>query len=149
MKTPRLFYMPNRFIYNFAAFVLLAVCSNQAAGQNIGVGKTGRDGKMLLQFVEPEALKKLVGQPVDSIWILDVRSQKAYESGHIPTAKSYPAGEVMKRLNEIPQDKYLIIYCTVGANAAIVQKKLKKAGYRRTMNWGGLSRWLWEKEAGN
>jgi rhodanese-related sulfurtransferase len=141
--------MSNCYITNFVAFVLLAVCSNLVAGQNIGVGKIGRDGEILLQFVEPEGLKKLVEHPTDSIWILDVRSQKAYESGHIPTAKSYPAGEVMKRVNEIPQDKYLIIYCTVGANAAIVQIKLKKAGYRRTMNWGGLSRWLWEKETGN
>lgn len=143
---PSVSCMANRMIIRLAAFALLIICFNQVAGQNVGVGKTGRDGKALLQFVEPEMLKKLVEQPVDSIWILDARPQKAYENGHIPTAKSFPAGEVKKRLKEIPKDKYLIIYCTVGANAAIVQKKLKRAGYRRTMDWGGLSRWLWEKE---
>lgn len=140
--------MVNRILASLAVFVLLFIWSNRVVGQNVGVGKTGRDGKMLLQFVEPEALKKLVEQPVDSIWILDARPLKAYEAGHIPTAKSFPAGEAKKRLNEIPKDKYLIIYCTIGANAAIAQKKLKRAGYKRTMNWGGLSRWTGEKVTG-
>jgi rhodanese-related sulfurtransferase len=70
-----------------------------------------------------------------------VRSEKAYLNGHIPTAKSFPADNIMSRLNEIPKDKYLIIYCTVGAMAKIVSKKLKKAGYKRYIDWGGISRW--------
>lgn len=129
--------------------ILFVFLFDVCIGQSVSVGKIGPEGKALLKYIDPEALKNLVDQPTDSIWILDVRSQKAYENGHIPTAKSFSAGEVLKRLDEIPKDKYLIIYCTVGANAAIVQKKLKKVGYKRTMDWGGLSRWKWKKETGN
>ena len=51
----------------------------------------------------------------------------------------------MSRLSEIPKDQYLIIYCNVGGLAKITSKNLKKAGYKRYMNWGGISRWEWEK----
>lgn len=128
--------------------VLFTVLINVAAGQSLFVGKAGAEGKVLRKYIEPSELKKIVDNPVDSIWILDVRSEKAYLNGHIPTAKSFPSGKITNRLNEIPKDKYLIMYCTVGGTVKIVAKKLRKAGYKRYINWGGLSRWEWEKETG-
>ena len=125
---------------------LLTLLIQGAAGQSVYVGKAGSHGKALKKYIEPSELKKLTDQPVDSIWIIDVRSEKTYLAGHIPTAKSFPAGSVESRLNEIPKSQYLILYCTVGANAQIVSKKLKKAGYKRYINWGGISRWEWEKK---
>ncbi|MBK5194328.1 MAG: rhodanese-like domain-containing protein [Flavobacteriaceae bacterium] len=127
---------------------LFTIFIQVAAAQSVYVGKSGPEGKVLRKYIEPAELKKLVENPVDTIWIIDVRSEKAYLEGHIPTAKSYPSGTIMSRLNEIPIDTYLIIYCTVGGMARIVSKKLKKAGYKRYMDWGGLSRWEWEKETG-
>ncbi len=128
--------------------VLFTVLINVAAGQSVFVGKAGAEGKVLRKYIEPMELKKLADNPVDSIWIIDVRSDKSYLNGHIPTAKSFPSGTIMSRLNEIPKDQYLIIYCNVGAMAKIVSKKLKKAGYKRYIDWGGISRWEWEKETG-
>lgn len=128
--------------------ILFTLLINVAAGQSVFVGKAGAEGKVLRKYIEPTELKKLVDNPVDSIWIIDVRSEKAYLNGHIPTAKSFPSGTIMSRLNEIPKDQYLIMYCTVGGTVKIVSKKLRKAGYKRYINWGGLSRWEWEKETG-
>ena len=128
--------------------VLFTLLINVAAGQSVFVGKAGAEGKVLRKYVEPSELKKLVEFPVDSIWIIDVRSEKAWLNGHIPTAKSFPSGTILNRLNEIPKDQYLIMYCTVGGTVKIVSKKLRKAGYKRYINWGGLSRWEWEKETG-
>lgn len=124
---------------------LFTVLINVAARQSIFVGKAGTEGKVLRKYIESSELKKLVDNPVDSIWIVDVRSEKAYSNGHIPTARSFPYGTIMSRLNEIPKDKYLILYCTVGASAKIALKNLKKAGYKRTIDWGGISRWEGEK----
>lgn len=128
------------------SLVLFTALIHSASGQSVYVGKAGAEGNMLRKYIEPSALKKLTENPVDSIWIIDVRSEKAYLSGHIPTAKSFPSGTIMSRLNEIPKDNYLILYCTVGGMAEIVSKKLKKAGYKRYMVWGGISRWEWERE---
>lgn len=116
-----------------------------AVAQSVYVGQAGKEGKVLKKYIEPSELKKLVDHPADSIWIIDVRSEKAYMNGHIPTAKSFPAGAIVRRIDEIPKNQYLIVYCTVGGNAKIVSKKLKRAGYKRYINWGGISRWQWEK----
>ncbi|MDO9039803.1 MAG: rhodanese-like domain-containing protein [Bacteroidota bacterium] len=124
---------------------LFTVFINIAAAQSVFVGKAGAEGKVLRKYIEPSELKKIVDNPVDSILIIDVRSEKAFKNGHIPTAKSFPSGTIMNRLNEIPKDKYLIIYCTVGGTVKMVSKKLRKAGYKRYINWGGLSRWEWER----
>lgn len=124
---------------------LFTILINVTAAQSVFVGKAGAEGKVLRKYIEPSELKKIVDNPVDSIWIIDVRSEKAFKNGHIPTAKSFPSGTIMSRLNEIPKDKYLIIYCTVGGTVKMVSKKLRKAGYKRYINWGGLSRWEWER----
>ncbi|MDO8928371.1 MAG: rhodanese-like domain-containing protein [Bacteroidota bacterium] len=124
---------------------LFTVLINIATAQSVFVGKAGAEGKVLRKYIEPSELKKIVDNPVDSIWIIDVRSEKAFKNGHIPTAKSFPSGTIMNRLNEIPKNKYLIIYCTVGGTVKMVSKKLRKAGYKRYINWGGLSRWEWER----
>ena len=116
-----------------------------AAAQSVYVGQAGKEANVLKKYIEPSELKKLVDHPTDSIWIIDVRSEKAYLNGHIPTAKSFPAGTIAQRIKEIPKNQYLIIYCTVGGNAQIVSKKLKKAGYKRYINWGGISRWKGKK----
>ena len=129
----------------FIILVLWAGLFHLAAAQSVYVGQAGRGGKALKKYIEPAELKKLVENPVDSIWIIDVRSEKAYLNGHIPTAKSFPVATIANRIHEIPKDHYLIIYCTVGGNAKIASRKLKKAGYKRYINWGGISRWQWEK----
>ena len=125
------------------AFIVLA--GSISAKQPIYVGKTGSKGKVLGKYLEPSELKKIVDNPVDSIWIVDVRSEKAYANGHIPTAKSFPLASISERLDEIPKDQYLIMYCNVGGTVNLVSKKLKKAGYKRYINWGGISRWEGEK----
>ena len=129
--------------------ILFSIVALSGQAQSVNVGKAGAQGKVLKKYIDPIELKRIVETPVDSIWIVDVRTEKAFQNGHIPTAKSFPAGTLNSRLNEIPKSKYLIIYCTVGANAQIVAKKLRKAGYKRYINWGGLSRWEWEKASGN
>jgi phage shock protein E len=108
-------------------------------------GYVGSEGDVLKQYLSPEKLRELVANPDDSIWIIDVRPASAYQKGHIPTAKSFPSSEILSRLNEIPQDKYLIIYCETGGRAQGVIKKLEKKGYTRLMNWGGISRWPYEQ----
>jgi rhodanese-related sulfurtransferase len=128
--------------------LLVAGLAFTVAAQSVYVGQAGKEGNVLQKYIEPSELKKLVDHPTDSIWIIDVRSGKAYLNGHIPTAKSFPAGTIAKRINEIPKNQYLIIYCTVGGNAQIVSKKLKKAGFKRYINWGGISRWESERETG-
>jgi rhodanese-related sulfurtransferase len=108
-------------------------------------GYVGAEGEVLKQYLSPEKLKALVENPDDSIWIIDVRPSSAYERGHIPTAKSFPSSSILSRLDELSKDKYLIVYCETGGRSQGVLKNLEKKGYTRFMNWGGISRWPYEK----
>ncbi|MFY9151619.1 MAG: rhodanese-like domain-containing protein [Prolixibacteraceae bacterium] len=127
---------------------LIIVLIQTVQAQSVYVGQTGAKGKTLKKYIKPEELKKLIDHPVDSIWIIDVRPEKAFVNGHIPTARNFPSGSIMNRLNEIPKKNYLILYCTVGGLAKITANQLKKAGYNRYMIWGGISRWEWARSTG-
>jgi rhodanese-related sulfurtransferase len=105
-------------------------------------GYTGAEGAMLKQYLEPARLKELVDSPRSDIWIVDVRPAGAFRKAHIPTAKSFPSGEIMDRLRELPKSQYLIMTCETGGRAQMVIRKLEKAGYTRFMNWGGNSRYF-------
>lgn len=107
-------------------------------------GYVSKDGEPLKQYLEPEALKKLVENPKNDIWIIDVRSKSAYDSKHVPTAKSFHSSTILDRLSELPKDKFLIIYCETGGRAQRVIKNLEEKGYTKMMNWGGYTRWKWE-----
>ena len=111
-------------------------------------GCFGADGAVLWNYWEPENLKLITDDPTgetwlahEDIWILDVRESSEYTSGHIPTALSFPSSEIMSRLDELPWDQYLILYCETGGRAMAVAGQLDDVGYTRWMNWGGIIRW--------
>jgi len=42
--------------------------------------------------------------------LIDVRTPKEYEEGHLPGAELIPVGEMAKRISEIDPDKPTIVY---------------------------------------
>jgi rhodanese-related sulfurtransferase len=108
-------------------------------------GYTGPDGDILLQYLDPAALKVLTENPEPNIFLIDVRPAAAYNAGHIPTALSFPSSEIAGRLAEPPLDdlnNYLIVHCETGGRAqGVITGVLEPNGYTRFMNWGGVYRW--------
>ena len=45
-------------------------------------------------------------------FVVDVRSQDAYDLGHIPGSKLIPENEIPNRVNELPRDKMIVTYCS-------------------------------------
>lgn len=133
-----------RFFPIFSGLLLLLTLTISGCYE----GYTASEGDPLKKYIEPEVFKTLVEKPDPSIWIIDVRPRSAYVDGHIPGARSFPSSEVMARLNQLPKDRYLIVYCETGGRAQMVIKKLLKKGYTRLMNWGGYTRWKWPYEKG-
>jgi len=125
----------------FISLILLAFsCST---------GYTSTDGNDLDKYLSPESLQVLTQNPDSSIWIIDVRGSLAYNNGHIPTAKNYPSGEILDRLDELPKTQNLIFYCETGGRAQMVISNLEKEGYTRMFNWGGYTRWPYELVTGD
>jgi len=44
--------------------------------------------------------------------IVDVRTQAAYDQGHIPGSKLIPANEILNHIDELPRDKMIVTYCS-------------------------------------
>ena len=113
-------------------------------------GFGGSERGPLLQYLPADALKDLTENPEPDIFIIDVRPVAAYNLGHIPTALSFPSGEIMSRLDEIPLDdpdnNYLILYCESGIRAQAVVNLLIDEGYTKIMNWGSVARWTYPLE---
>jgi len=79
---------------------------------------------------------------------IDVRSEDEYKSGHVQGAINIPVGEIEDRLDEIPGDKSLIVYCNgsgcdrSGRAAGI----LKENGYKEVFDMIGQGIFEWEEK---
>jgi membrane protein DedA with SNARE-associated domain/rhodanese-related sulfurtransferase len=79
--------------------------------------------------------------------ILDVRTHTArgLEPRWIPSAIHAPVAEIAQRLQELPRDREVIVYCTCPneASAAVVAKQLMRHGFKRVRPLhGGLDAWI-------
>ncbi|MDR2948822.1 MAG: FAD-dependent oxidoreductase [Prevotella sp.] len=72
----------------------------------------------------------------DSI-IIDSRTKEEYEFGHIKGALNIPVDELRSRLNEIPTDKKIVVYCAVGLRGYISSRILLQHGYTNVYNLSG------------
>jgi len=62
-------------------------------------------------------------------WILDVREPVEFELGSIPTAHNIPLSELRSRINEIPKDQTIHVYCQLGIRAYTSCRILTQAGF--------------------
>ena len=60
---------------------------------------------------------------------VDVRTPEEYKAGHIPGAVNIPVSEIKERMNEVPKDKQVYVYCHSGKRAAKASAILAKAGF--------------------
>lgn len=81
----------------------------------------------------------------DNYFVIDVRNQSEWDSGHIPGAHHMMLGNLADKLDEVPKDKKIITHCQSGARSAIGTSLLLKNGFKNVFNLeGGYS--AWEKE---
>ncbi|MEI6487945.1 MAG: FAD-dependent oxidoreductase [Bacteroidota bacterium] len=74
--------------------------------------------------------------------LLDVRTQKEFESGHINTAVNIPVDEIRARLNELDTSKTIYIYCQAGLRGYLAQRILKQNEFDKVFNLsGGYQLW--------
>jgi 3-mercaptopyruvate sulfurtransferase SseA len=106
-----------KFIYPamlVAAAIILTACN--AVDQTVkshspAPGSTPEtiypDGARRITTAELETLIK-----EGKAFVVDVRSQDAYDLGHIPGSKLIPAGDILKHVDELPRDKTIVTYCS-------------------------------------
>lgn len=89
-----------------------------------------------------QALPKELNKELGEVTVLDVRGLSEWEAGHLPSAKNIPVGYLSDRLEEIPHDRPLVVYCQGGSRAAIAASVLKSRGLNNVSNLiGGYAAW--------
>jgi rhodanese-related sulfurtransferase len=75
--------------------------------------------------------------------LLDVREQWEWDEQHIPGAVHIPMNEMPARVEEIPADRDVYVYCKMGGRSARVADYLRRHGRERAVNVaGGIDAWV-------
>ena len=69
--------------------------------------------------------------------LLDVRSPTEVKAGTIPGAVNIPVDELRNRLDELPRDKEVLVFCQVGLRGYLAGRILSQAGFRCRNLTGG------------
>ncbi|KRQ87963.1 Coenzyme A disulfide reductase [Caloramator mitchellensis] len=82
-----------------------------------------RGDMKIVHWDELEKLNK------DEYYILDVRTDLEFENGSIAGAINIPVDEIRNRMNEIPKNKKIVVYCKVGLRGYIAYRILVQNGF--------------------
>lgn len=78
--------------------------------------------------------------------VLDVRSKKEFEQGHLPGAKNIFVGHLLGALDQLDSSKKIALHCQAGDRATIAQSLLKAQGFEQVESYmPSMREWI-EKE---
>jgi adenylyltransferase/sulfurtransferase len=82
------------------------------------------------------------GEP---ILVLDVREDYEWAASRLAGALHVPMGDLRAKLDELPRDREIVVYCRSGARSSNAAAMLRNAGFARVRNLtGGLKAWAQE-----
>ena len=95
---------------------------------------------------EMETTKQITVQQLkdktDDYFFLDVRGYSEYNAGHIKGSVNIQAGYLLDRIDEIPQDKKIVVHCAGGDRSAIAASVLQQKGFDNIYNLTcGMNGW--------
>jgi rhodanese-related sulfurtransferase len=75
-------------------------------------------------------------------YILDVREEHEFVTGHIPGAVNLPMSVLPARYHELPADRTVYLVCEVGARSGQATQALAAAGWDVVNVAGGTQAWI-------
>ena len=123
-------------------FLFLAVMMLTACGQN-----TENNREAAYMNITAEEAKQIMDTQEDYI-ILDVRTRKEYDQGHIPGAIVISHDEIGEKAEKVLTDKnqLILVYCRSGRRSKIAAEALVELGYTNIKEFGGIIDWPYEVE---
>ncbi len=74
--------------------------------------------------------------------LLDVRTNKEYEQGHIPGAVHVPLTDLGDKIKKLKKDREIVVFCQNGNRSIWAIKRLMGMGYKNLYNLkGGFNAW--------
>ncbi len=125
-------YLNRLGYFNISGFLSGGMLAWQMAGKEISAVKTA----------SVQSLCSLLDRG-DSSWILDVRSADEIEHvGRVTGAHHIHLTELVGRMNEVPRDRTVFIFCGSGLRSMVAASLLQREGWQNTVVvLGGLAGW--------
>ena len=93
--------------------------------------------------ITPDQLAAKLGE----VTLLDVREQYEWDHSHLSGAIHIPLQQLVRRLDEVPRDKEIVVYCRMGGRSAHAQHVMLEHGFTRVRNLvGGLIAWARQQD---
>jgi rhodanese-related sulfurtransferase len=97
--------------------------------------------------IGPTELRDKLAGP-EPPFLVDVREPYEWADGGIPGAAQMPMNSIPDRLAELPRDREIVAYCTVGQRSWAVAEFLLRQGFARASSLdGGIIAWQMMKAA--
>ncbi len=92
-----------------------------------------------VKTINPETVKTLP----DAL-ILDARERDEYAVSHLPKAVFIGYNSFKKEeLDNVPKDKPIVVYCSIGYRSEKIGEKLQKMGFTKVYNlYGSIFEWI-------
>lgn len=96
-------------------------------------------GNMLSGKMQPLYWRELQAADLSKVTLIDVRTPDEFALGALKGAVNIPLDDMRERLQEIPQDKPVYLYCGVGLRGYLASNILLQNGFKEVRNLiGGL-----------
>jgi len=94
-------------------------------------------GRLGIKQLSPKELDQKKG-----MMIIDIRTHKEYENGHIPGAIHVQLSDIGDKIKKLKKDKELVVYCQSGNRSIWAIKRLMGMGFKNLSNLkGGYHAW--------
>lgn len=94
-----------------------------------------------VQNVDSRTAQKMLKENAE-VYLIDVRTPQEYLQARLAGAHLIPIDKFLNRINEVPADRPLMIYCAVGARSSQVAEYLAHKGYPEVYDLrGGIEAW--------
>lgn len=128
-----------------AALRLARIGSDNAIGY-LNVGADGRFPAELADLVgptpstTPERLAALLAD--DAVTVVDIRNPGEREDGHIEGSIAEPLAQLRVRLDEVPADRPIVVYCAGGWRSSVAASLMRAEGFAQVSDLaGGYNAW--------
>ena len=121
------------------AFIIVAAVATFVVWKVVG----GRDSAMFSTFEQLDTGQyqtEFLQQHTPHM-LLDVRTPQEFSSGYSAGAVNIPLQSLPQRINELPQDRPIILYCRRGHRSRTAANMLAGAGYSDVYDLGGIIKW--------
>lgn len=119
-----------KFIF-LLVFLLITGCSSH---NNVTHEVAFIDGEKVYQMIKNK-----------DTYIIDVREDYEYKSGHLPNSYNIPLADINSiSLNNFSHTSTIIVYCRSGNRSNTAANLLIKLGYENVYDMGGITNWSYD-----